>query len=313
MRVGLCESWAPKNWCFWTVVLEKILESPLDCREIQPVHSEGDQPWDSFGRNDAEAETPVLWPPHAKSWLIRKNSDAESDWGQEEKGTTEDETVGWHHQLYGHEFGCTLGVDDGQGGLAYCNSWGHKELDMTEQLNWTEVVASYSKSLTWPSIITFMACLGFDKLYGLYISLLLLMYSCIYRGFFFFRNSYHVIAEMCILFIVYFSLFMKVKQWLLFSHSFVSDSLLPPWTAALRVPLSSAIFQTSFRVSSNSCLSSRWCHPTISSSADPSPVLSLSQHKSLFQWVSSSHQVTQVLVLQLQHQSFQWIFRVDFL
>ena len=98
------ESWAPKNWCFWSMVLEKTLESPLDCKEIQPVHSEGDQPWDLFGRNDAKAETPVLWPPHAKSWLIGKDSDAGRDWGQEEKGMTEDEMVGWHHWCDGHEF-----------------------------------------------------------------------------------------------------------------------------------------------------------------------------------------------------------------
>ena len=91
------EGWAPKNWCFWTVVLEKILESPLDCKEIQPVHSEGNQPWDFFGRNDAKAETPVLWPPHEKSWLIGKDSDAGRDRGQEEKGTTEGEMAGWHH------------------------------------------------------------------------------------------------------------------------------------------------------------------------------------------------------------------------
>ena len=95
------ESWAPKNWCFWTVVLEKTLESPLDCKEIQPVHSEWDQPWDFFGRNDAEAETPVLWPPHAKGWLIGKDSDAGRDWGQEEKRTPEDEMAGWHHWLDG--------------------------------------------------------------------------------------------------------------------------------------------------------------------------------------------------------------------
>ena len=93
------ESWALKNWCFWIVVLEKTLESPLDCKEIQPVHSEGDQPWDFFGRNDAKAETPVLWPPHVKSLLIGKDSDAGRDWGQEEKEMTEDEMVGWHHWL----------------------------------------------------------------------------------------------------------------------------------------------------------------------------------------------------------------------
>ena len=120
------ENWALKNWCFWTVVLEKTLESPLDCKEIQPVHSEGNQSWVFFGRTDAKAATPVLWPPHAKSWLIGKDSDAGRDWGQEEKGTTEDEMAGWHHQLDGHEFEWTPRVGDGQGGLACCNSWGHK-------------------------------------------------------------------------------------------------------------------------------------------------------------------------------------------
>ena len=133
------ESWAPKNWYFWTVVLEKTLESPLDRKEIQPVHSKGGQAWVFFGRNDAEAETPVLWPPHGKSWLIGKDSDAGRDWGQKEKGTTEDEMAGWHHQLNGRGFGWTPGVGDGQGGLACCDSWGHKESDMTERLNWTEL------------------------------------------------------------------------------------------------------------------------------------------------------------------------------
>ena len=132
------EGWALKNWCFWTVVLEKTLQSPLACKEIQPVHSKGDQSWLFLGRTDAKAETPVLWPPHAKSWLIRKDSDAGRDWGQEEKGTTEDEMAGWHHRLDGHEFEWTLGVGDGQGSLTCCNSWGRKELDMTEWLNWTE-------------------------------------------------------------------------------------------------------------------------------------------------------------------------------
>ena len=115
------------------------VESPLDCKEIQPVHSEGDQPWDFFGRNAAKAETPVLWPPQAKSWLIGKDSDAGRDWGQEEKGTTEDEMAGWHHWLGGRESGWTPGVGDGQGGLACCDSWGRKESDMTEWLDWTEL------------------------------------------------------------------------------------------------------------------------------------------------------------------------------
>ena len=98
------ESWVPKNWCFWTVVLEKTLESLLDCKEIQPVHPKGYQPWMFIGRTDAEAETPILWPPDVKSWLIDKDPDAGKDWGWEEKGTTEDEMVGWHHRLDGHKF-----------------------------------------------------------------------------------------------------------------------------------------------------------------------------------------------------------------
>ena len=133
------ESWVPTNWCFWTVVLEKTLESPLDSKDIQLVYSERDQPWDFFGRNDAKAETPVLWPPHEKRWLIGKDPDAGRDWGQEEKGTTEDEMAGWHHWLHGHESEWTPGVGDGQEGLACCDSWGRKESDTTERLNWTEL------------------------------------------------------------------------------------------------------------------------------------------------------------------------------
>ena len=133
------ESWAPKNWCFWTVVLEKTLESPLDCKEVQPVHPKGDQSWACIGRTGAKAETLVLWPPHVKSWPIGKHPNAGRDWGQEEKGTTEDEMAEWHHRLNGHEFEWTPGVGDGQGGLACFDSWGHKELDLTERLNWTEL------------------------------------------------------------------------------------------------------------------------------------------------------------------------------
>ena len=120
--------------------LEKTLESPLDCKEIQPVHSEGDQPWDFFGRNDPKAETPVLWPPHVKSWLLGKDSDAGRDWGQEEKGTTEDEMAGWHHRLDGCESEWTPGVGDGQGGLACCDSWGRRvRHDWATELSWTEL------------------------------------------------------------------------------------------------------------------------------------------------------------------------------
>ena len=130
------ESSAPTNWCFQTVVLEKTLESPLDWKEIQPVHSKGDQSWVFFARNDAKAETPVLWPPDVKIWLIWKDPDTGKDWGQEEKGTREDEIIGWHHRLNGHGFGWTLGVGDGQGGLVCCGSWDRKESDTTEGLNW---------------------------------------------------------------------------------------------------------------------------------------------------------------------------------
>ena len=132
------ESWVPKNCCFWTVVFEKALESPLDCREIQPIHPKRDQSWVFIGRIDVETETPILWPPDVKSWLIWKDPDAGKDWGQEEKGMTEDEMAGWHHWLNGHGFGWTPGVGGGQGGLACYGSWSRKELDMTEWLNWTE-------------------------------------------------------------------------------------------------------------------------------------------------------------------------------
>ena len=130
------ESSVPKNWCFWTVVLEKTLESPLDCKEFQPVHPKGNQAWIFTGRIDAEA--PILWPPDGKNWLIGKDPDAGKDWRQEEKGMTEDEMVGWHHLLDGHEFEQAPGVADGQGSLACCSPWGRNESDTTEQQNWTD-------------------------------------------------------------------------------------------------------------------------------------------------------------------------------
>ena len=124
------ESWAPKNWCFRTVVLEKTLESPLDCKEIKAVNPEGNKLWMFTGRSAAEAEASILWPPDAKNWLIRKDPDAGNDWRQEGKGTTEDKMVGWHHQLDG-----VLGDGEGQGGLVCCSPWGHKESDTPEWLN----------------------------------------------------------------------------------------------------------------------------------------------------------------------------------
>ena len=128
----------PQENCFWTVVLKKTLESPLDCKEIKPVNPQGNQSGIFTGRTDAEAETAIFWPPDAKSRLIGKDPDAGKDWRQEEKGTTEDEMVGWCHQLDGHESGQALGAGDGQEGLTCCSPWGHKELRMTERLNWTD-------------------------------------------------------------------------------------------------------------------------------------------------------------------------------
>ena len=137
VRVGLWRKLSAKVLMLWTVVLEKTLESPLDCKEIQPVHPKGDQPWVFFGRNDAKAEAPVLWPPHVESWLIGKDSDAGRDWGHEEKRTTQDKMAGWHHGLDRRESEWTPVDGDRQGGLACCGSWGHKESDTTERLNWT--------------------------------------------------------------------------------------------------------------------------------------------------------------------------------
>ena len=132
------ESWVPKNWCFWAVVLEKTLESPSDCKEIKPVKPKGNQPWIFIGRSDAEAETPILWPPDVK-WLIGKDADAGKYWRQKEKGRSEDEMVGRHHWLDEHEFEQALGVGDGQRSLVCCSPWSCKESYMTEQMNWTEL------------------------------------------------------------------------------------------------------------------------------------------------------------------------------
>ena len=159
------ESWELKNWCFWSVVLEKTLESPLDCKKIQPVNPKGNQSWIFFGRTDAKAETPVLWPPDAKNWLVGKDPDAGQDWRQEEKGMTVDEMVGWHHRLDGHEFEQAPGVGDVQGCLACCSAWGHTKLDMTEQLNWTDL-----SSRSWifsPSLSLFIYLIIFEIFYSL--------------------------------------------------------------------------------------------------------------------------------------------------
>ena len=136
VRVGLWRKLSTEELMLLNCGVGEDSWESLDCKEIQPAHSKGDQSWVFFGRTDAEAETPILWLPHAKSWLIGKDSDAGRDWGQEEKGMTKDEMAGCYHGLDGRESEWTPGVGDGQGGLACCDSWGHKELDKTEQLNW---------------------------------------------------------------------------------------------------------------------------------------------------------------------------------
>ena len=138
------ESWAPKNWCFWTVVLEKTLESPLDCKEIKPVNPKGNQSWIFIGKTNAEAS--ILWPSDVKNWLTGKDLDSGKGWRQKENAMTEDEMVGWHYRLNGHEFEQDSGVGDGQGSLGYCSPWSHKESDMTERLNWTELNWTYARS-----------------------------------------------------------------------------------------------------------------------------------------------------------------------
>ena len=137
------EDWALRNWCFQTVLLDKTLESPLEFKEIQPVHPKKNQSWIFIGGTDIEAETPTFWPPDVKNWFIWKTPDAGKDWRQEEKGTTEDEMVGWHYHLDGHEFEQAVGVGDGQGNLVCYSPWGCKELDMIE---WTELSDSLE---TW--------------------------------------------------------------------------------------------------------------------------------------------------------------------
>ena len=155
------ESWARKNWCFWTVVLEKTLESPLDCKEIQPVHPKGNQSWIFIGRSDTKAEAPILWPPDSENWLIGKDPDAGKDWRQEEKGMTEDEMVGWHHRLNGHELKQAPGAGDGLESLACCSLWGSRVRHDWVQSDWTElnchpqghtgyVTESGSPSSSWP-------------------------------------------------------------------------------------------------------------------------------------------------------------------
>ena len=151
------ESGAPKNWCFWTVVL-KTLESVLDCKEIQPVHHKGDQSWIFIGRTDAEAETPIVWPADMKSWLTGKDPDAGKDWRQEEKRIIEDEMVGWHHRLNGHEFELDSGVGDGQGSLACCSLASERvRRNRANELNWNNSVQGFQFLYIFANIVIFLS------------------------------------------------------------------------------------------------------------------------------------------------------------
>ena len=157
------EGWTLKNWCFWSAVLKKTLESPLDCKEIQPVHPKGDQSWIFTGRSDAETRAPILWSPDAKSQLIRKEPDAGKEWGQEEKGETEDEMVGWHHRLSGHEFEQAPGDGKRQGSLARCSPWGCKQSGMTKQLNnknWIRIFLQNKITKKWTCCHCTWPCWG---------------------------------------------------------------------------------------------------------------------------------------------------------
>ena len=151
------ECWGLKSWCFWTVMLEKTLESPLDCKEIKPVNPKGNHLWVFIGRTDSEAEAPVLWPPDAKSLLIEKYFDVGKYWRQEEKEVTGEEMVGWHYQLNGYEFEQTPRDSEGQESLACCSSWGHKVSDMTEQLN--------NKNKSGLNNKRFSRCFGYPSFY----------------------------------------------------------------------------------------------------------------------------------------------------
>ena len=152
VKVGLWRKLSTEKLMLLNCGVGETLESPLDCKEIQPVHPKGNQSWIFFGRTGAEAETPIFWPSDVKSWLIRKDPDTRKDWGQQEKGTTQDEMVGWQHWLNGHEFEQGLGVGDGQGSLACYSPWGHKESDTTEWLNWVDA--------NKPSKLTFISSLN---------------------------------------------------------------------------------------------------------------------------------------------------------
>ena len=264
------ESWALKNWCFWTLVLEKTLERPLNCKEIQPVNSKGNQSWIFSGRTDAEAETPILWPPDAKNWLFGKDSDAGRDLGQEEKGTRED-WDGWMASPTRWTWVWVNSGSSGQGGLACCDSWGRKELDTTEWLNWTELMCLDAMiSIFW--MLNFKPAFSPSSIPGIFQAKILWV-GCRF-----------------------------LLQGIFSTHGL--NPLLPGFPVLHYLP---EFAQTYIHWVSDAI------QPSPSLSPPSPPAFNLSQHQGLFQWVGSSHQVAKVLELQLQYQSFQRIFGIDFL
>ena len=262
---------------FWTVVLEKTLESSLDCKKVKPVNPKGNQSWLFIGRTDAEAGAPILWPPDAKSQLTRKDRDAGKDRRREEKGTTEDEMVGWHHQLDGHEFKQVLGDGEGHGSLVCCSPWGYKVHGIHGvRQHWVNNIISIGKSMEILTGRLIWSCQGLRG--GGNVECLLNGHRVPYQ----FSSVVQSCPTLC-------------DPMDCSTPGFPVHNQLPEFTQT-HVHRVGDAFQPS--------------HPL--SSPSP-PTFNLSQHQGLFKWVGSSRQVAKVLEFQLQHQSFQWTFKTDFL
>ena len=292
-------------------MLEKTLEGPLACKEIQPVHSK-DQSWVLFGRNDAKAESPILWPPYVKSWLIGKDADAGRDWRQEEKGMIQDEMAWWHHGLDGRESEWTPGDGDAQGGLACCNSWGRKESDMTERLNWLTDSAYKLNKQPWCTpfpiwnqsvvpcpVLTVASWTAYRFLkwqirrFGIPISWRIfhsLLWSTESKAL-----VYSVPGKIHKMLVIIKSLFLyfQFSSVQLLSRVWIFAT---PWIAARQASLSITNSRSSLTHVHWVSDAIQPSHPLSSpSSSAPNP----SRHQSLFQWVNSSHEVAKVLEFQL--------------
>ena len=260
------QGWVPKNLYSWIIKLEKTLESPLNFKKIKPVYSKENQLWIVIGKTVTKAEVPVLWPPDAKNRLIEKYPDAGKNWRQEERGTIEDEMVGWHHQFNGYEFEQALRDGEGQVSLAYCSPWGRKESDTSEQLNWTDRFIDYNKCTT--TSLKFQCCVIFLV------------------------NS-HLISE---------SLFMNILEHINHQLSVSSVMKLCP-TLWDPMDCSTRGFPVHHQLPEFTQNHLHWvCYAIWPSHPLPSPsppAFNFSQHQGIFKWVSSLHQVTKVLEFQL--------------